>query len=538
MLTPEQLQNLPTGITQKYTELADFIIRDICRRISESGKITDTAEYQIYRAKALGLSNKEIRNKIAEINGVSEKEVNKLFRDVAKTSDEFDRKVFKQPEDAGTPLAENKVLQQTISAQAKQTNETFENITGTMGFAEKRNGQVVYSSLTDTLRNEMDMAHLKISSGATDYITAIRAATKKLSDSGVRTIYYESGRSDRVDVAVRRAVLTGTSQVVQKISEQNGEQFGADGWEISAHSGARPSHAVYQGRQYPQKDYERIVKPLVEDYNCRHSAYPIILGVSEPTYTEEELKNIDPPPITYEGKTYTAYEATQQQRKMERAMRRQKDLCIASDAAGDKDGFTTASIKLRRQNEIYKDFSEKAGLYTQYERTQVQGFNRSISAKSTWAVRKESIYYAKATDLFSIIGPVKGDAIKAQSLFKALNKNSIGKEALDYITKGNVNVEVNYTDECEKNIRGFTLGHSIVVYAKNTKTIKCTASTIIHEVVHAKYKIGGNAWAEAQCFAAEKIYEKGMLTISDKRAIIKEVKELYPTYEWRRKKYG
>ncbi len=186
---------------------------------------------------------------------------------------------------------------------------------------------------------------------------------------------------------MRRALMTSVSHITQRISEQNAEKFGADGWEISAHSGARPSHAVYQGRQYPAKDYERIVKPLIEDYNCRHSAFPIILGVSEPVYTEKELEEIDPKPFTYEGRTYTAYQAQQQMRKMERAMRKQKDCCITADAAGDVENYTVASIKLRRQKDIYEDFCKAANSYTQYERQYVAGYDRSLAGKSSYALK-------------------------------------------------------------------------------------------------------------------------------------------------------
>lgn len=206
----------------------------------------------------------------------------------------------------------------------------------------------------------------------------------------MRTVYYASGRSDRIEVAVRRALMTSVSQITQKISGQNAVEFGADGWEISAHVGARPSHAVYQGRQYPNSQYETIVKPLIEDYNCRHSAYPIIMGVTKPAYTDEELAVLDPPPFTYEGKQYTAYKAQQQMRKMERAMRKQKDRCIVADAAGDKDAFTAASIKLRRQKDIYEDFCKAAGTYTEYERTFVAGYNRKLAAKTGAVTRAQN----------------------------------------------------------------------------------------------------------------------------------------------------
>lgn len=400
MLTPEQLQNLPQELTDLYDQLSEFILRDIARRIAKGAKITDTAEYQLYRARSLGLSTDEIAAKIAEINGSSAAEINRLIREAAAQSDEFDRKMLGADKSAAVPLEENAQLQKLISAQIAETAGKCENLTNTMGFADHDFlGRVYYLSMTDMYRREMDSAHMKVATGATDYMTAIRQACNKLAASGVRTIDYESGRSDRIEVAARRALLTSVAHVTHRISEQNGEELGADGWEMSAHSGSRPSHAVYQGRQYTQEQYERIIKPLISEPNCRHDVFPIILGVSEPVYTEEELQNIDQPPFTYEGRTYTAYEASQQMRKMERAMRKQKDRCIVADAAGDEEAFATASIRLNRQKYIYEDFCKAADSYTEYERTYVTGFNRSIAARSgVAAIKKEYKLIASTLD--------------------------------------------------------------------------------------------------------------------------------------------
>lgn len=400
MLTPEQLQNLPQELTDLYDQLSEFILRDIARRIAKGAQITDTAEYQLYRARSLGLSTDEIAAKIAEINGSSAAEINRLIREAAAQSDEFDRKMLGADKGAAVPLEENTQLQKLISAQIVETAGKCENLTNTMGFADHDFlGRVYYLSMTDMYRREMDSAHMKVATGATDYMTAIRQACNKLAASGVRTIDYESGRSDRIEVAARRALLTSVAHVTHRISEQNGEELGADGWEMSAHSGSRPSHAVYQGRQYTQEQYERIIKPLISEPNCRHDVFPIILGVSEPVYTEEELKNIDQPPFTYEGRKYTAYEASQQMRKMERAMRKQKDRCIVADAAGDEEAFATASIRLNRQKYIYEDFCKAADSYTEYERTYVTGFNRSIAARSgVAAIKKEYKLIASTLD--------------------------------------------------------------------------------------------------------------------------------------------
>lgn len=412
MLTPEQLQSLPQELTDLYADLSEYILRDIARRIAKGAKITDTAEYQMYRAKSLGLSTDEIAAKIAEINGSSAAEINRLIREAAAQSDEFDRKMLKADKGAAIPLEDNKQLQKLISAQIKETAGKCENLTNTMGFADHDFlGRVYYLSMTDMYRKEMDAAHMKVVTGAADYMTAIRQSCNKLAESGVRTIDYASGRSDRIEVAARRALLTSVAHVTHRISEENGEEMGADGWEMSAHSGARPSHAVYQGRQYTQAQYERIIKPLISEPNCRHDVFPIILGVSEPVYTEEELQNIDQPPFVYEGRTYTAYEASQQMRKMERAMRKQKDRCIIADAAGDEDSFTAASIKRRRQKDIYEDFCKAADSYTQYERTYVAGYDRRLAGR-TGAVTRKQREFEKAQ--IRLTDPPSSDKIKGQ----------------------------------------------------------------------------------------------------------------------------
>lgn len=467
MLTPEQLQNLPQDLTDLYEQLSEFILRDIARRIAKGAEITDTAEYQLYRARSLGLSTDEIAAKIAEINGSSAAEVNRIIREAAAQSDEFDRKMLGADNGAAVPLEENKQLQKLISAQIKETAGKCENLTNTMGFADHDFlGRVYYLSMTDMYRREMDSAHMKVVTGTTDYMTAIRQACNKLAASGVRTIDYESGRSDRIEVAARRALLTSVAHVTHRISEQNGEELGADGWEMSAHSGSRPSHAVYQGRQYTQEQYERIIKPLISEPNCRHDVFPIILGVSEPVYTEEELQNIDQPPFTYEGRKYTAYEASQQMRKMERAMRKQKDRCIVADAAGDEDSFTAASIKLRRQKDIYEDFCKAADSYTQYERTYVAGYNRRLAGKTGAVTRRQREFEKAQVRLTDSSG---SDKIKGQ---RAVVRDSDGTKHYAHkvgtVDVNDQNAVNKFVSKFEEKYTNADKGHCLVIKPDGT----------------------------------------------------------------------
>lgn len=204
------------------------------------------------------------------------------------------------------------------------------------------------------------------------------------------------GVVNRLDVAVRRAVLTGISQVTGKISEHNAAELETDIVEVTAHAGARPDHAEWQGGWYSLSGKSKKYRSLAEatgygrvdglkGANCRHDFFPVIEGIDTPLYTKEELANIDPPPFEYNGKTYTYYEATQKQRSMERAIRKTKREILAADKSGDKDRFTEKSVRLRRQREEYDKFSKSAGLLTQNERNQVVGFGRSEASRASWA---------------------------------------------------------------------------------------------------------------------------------------------------------
>ncbi|WP_418559738.1 phage minor capsid protein, partial [Pseudoruminococcus massiliensis] len=145
-----------------------------------------------------------------------------------------------------------------------------------------------------------------------------------MTNSGLRTVDYETGWSNRTDVAARRAVMTGLTQVTAKVNENNAEKLGTDMFEVSWHSGARPSHQVWQGRWYKSSELESVcglgsVTGLC-GANCYHSYYPVVPGISVPTYTEEELDEMNRQeniPIDYNGKQYTKYEALQRQRQLE-----------------------------------------------------------------------------------------------------------------------------------------------------------------------------------------------------------------------------
>ncbi len=460
MLTPEYLQGAPAELEELYLKLEEEIIADICRRIAKAGYVTDTAEYQILRLRELGAGTAYIKQKIKEYSGLSDEMCDRLFFDAAQTSDEFYSELYSKARIEYTPYEYNAFFQQTVTANVNQTKGELRNMTGSMGFSYRdSDGQRRFHPAAEAYRDCLDYAFLQVESGMTDYTTAIRNATRRLTDSGLQFVNYDSGVINHVDSAVRRAVLTGLSQVTGQIAEHNMQELDTDIVEVDAHSGARPDHAEWQGKwfsfsgtstEYPSlravTGYGTVTG--LKGANCRHDFYPVIPGISEPMYTEEELANIDPPPFSYKGKEYTSYEAEQRQRYMERAMRKTKREILAAEKSGDDDMFTAKSILLRRQREEYKNFSKAAELLTQNERTQVYGFGKSVTQKAKWKAQK-------VLDKYTQYHYNKNGSIIVTDDWKEKNKPTIPRQYKPYAVietktadkNGNVQIDRSFYDE-------------------------------------------------------------------------------------------
>nr|DAY19124.1 MAG TPA: minor capsid protein [Caudoviricetes sp.] len=400
MLTPDYLQGAPAELEELFLRLEEDIIADICRRIAKAGYLTDSAEHQVLRLRELGAGTEYIKQKISEYSELSDEAVDRLFFDAAQTSDEFYKKAYAQANVGYTPYEYNDFFQQAVTAGVNQTKGELRNFTQSMGFSYRgSNGQVRFHGAAEAYRDCLDYAYMQVMTGAVDHNTAVRNATRRLTEGGLQFVDYASGVRCHADVAARRAVLTGLSQMTGKVSEHNAAELDTDIVEVDAHAGARPDHAEWQGKWYSLSGKSKKYPSLkavtgygtvtgLKGANCRHDFYPVIEGISEPSYTEEELKNIDPPPFEYNGKTYTYYEATQRQRAMERSMRKTKREILAADATDDKDRFTEKSVLLRRQKEEYGRFSKAAGLSLRNERAQVGGFGHSQASRSAAEYKK------------------------------------------------------------------------------------------------------------------------------------------------------
>lgn len=380
--SPSELERLSMLFDAPLKQLEDEIMTDIVRRIKINGEITRSADWQIHRLYELGMSKQDIENSIQNLTGISPQEVQNLYSQVIQKGYAEDEKLYRLKGKPYIPFAENKPLQQFITATAMQTSQNMYNLTQSMGFAVRNtNGLTQFLPIAQYYQDTLDNAMLGITSGAFDYNTVLKKTVAQLTNSGLRTIDYASGHSNRVEVATRRAVMTGFNQIVAKVNEENAEKLGTEYFEVSYHGGARPTHQVWQGRVYSKKDLETVcglgdVQGLC-GANCYHSYSPFFPEIDVRTYTDEQLDEMnrqENTPVEYNGKKYTKYEALQRQRRLETTMRAERQkIKLLQEGGANEDDIITARAKYRVTSAEYTRFSKTMNLPQQRERVTIDG---------------------------------------------------------------------------------------------------------------------------------------------------------------------
>lgn len=378
--------------SKRYRQLELDIMRDIVRRIKKTSEITSSADWQIMRLTIMGNSSEEIRNMIKEAGELSENDMQKLFDDVIEKEYTRSADLYKEVGANFVPYEQNTEMQQLTQALITQSNNELKSITGTMGFMlDYGDGQGLrFTPHTEIFDDYLNSAVMGIASGAFDYNTMIRRVVTQMTNSGLRTVDYASGRHDRVDVAARRAVLTGLSQLTGRITDTNAAALNTDHFEVAWHAGARPTHQEWQGRVWSKKELVDVcglgsVTGLL-GANCYHDYYPFIPGVSERMYSDEwldEMNREENTPKIFKGKEYTAYEARQHQRYIERCMRAQREKVeLLKEGGADKDEVMLARCKYQAQLDEYKRFSKVMKLPEQRERIYYDMKGRIAPTKS------------------------------------------------------------------------------------------------------------------------------------------------------------
>lgn len=389
MLAPDYLDHAPDRLVLLWQQVEDDILRDVARRISKMETLTPTANWQLWRYQQTEAVRQDVIKKLARYTGKSEAAIRQFMQEAATRALEAEDRIYCHYDLEPTPFAENETLQALLNAGYQQTAGTFHNLTGTTA-----------NTVSGQFEAALDRAHLKVSSGAFDYKSAIKSAVDSLADT-MKYVTYPTGHRDTLEVACRRAVLTGVNQTAGKLQEARMDEMHVVFVETSAHGGARPSHAAWQGKTYHRGGAVDYLGKHYEDFesvtgygtgaglcgwNCRHTFFSVFpeLGPA-PNWTQESLDALNARDIEYDGKKYTQYEINQMQRARERAVRKYKRRYLAEDAAGAD--TTQSAVKLRAARAELADFTARTGGRVDSARTSVAGFGRSASSKATWAAK-------------------------------------------------------------------------------------------------------------------------------------------------------
>lgn len=372
----EYKNRMANKIAAHYVELEERIIQDIVRRIVKTGEVTSTADWQINRLKIIGYSSEDIEKMLKTTLNKSYPEMFELYDKVINWEYVRNKDLYEQVNAEYIPFEKNKHLNQAINGIAQQSLEDLENITRSLGFYLDINGKKTMTPLSQVYTEHLDRACFDIVSGAFDYNSVLRRTVTQLTNSGLRTIDYASGWHNRVDVAARRAVMTGLSQITGKITDYNAKKLGTEYFEVAWHAGARLTHAVWQGKVWTKEQLVSVcglgtVTGLL-GANCYHEYYPFFPGISERNWTDqwlEEKNQEENKPKEFQGKEYTVYEAKQRQRQMETAMRAQREKVRAlQKGKADQDEILAHKMKYQGQLNEYARFSKKMGLRQERER--------------------------------------------------------------------------------------------------------------------------------------------------------------------------
>ena len=393
MLPPSYLDAMPDAFVQLAQQVEDEILQDVARRIGKMGTLTETADWQLWRYQQTEAVRENVVKLLAKYSGKSEATIRRLLKEAATEAMEREDAIYYHYNLEPTPFEESAALNNLLNAGARQTCGTWRNLTATTA-----------NTVSGAFERTLDVAWGKVATGAFDYKTAVKQAVDSLADE-MPEITYPSGHTDSLEVAARRAVLTGVNQTAGKLQEARMDEMNVEFVETSAHGGARPSHAEWQGRRFHRGgavDYMGKHYPDFEQatgygtgaglcgWNCRHTFFAVFPELGDPpTWTEESLQELNARNIEYNGKLYTQYEVNQMQRARERNVRKWKKRYLAESAAGSD--TTDSAVRLKAARQSLSEFAKATGGRVDSARTSVHGFGRSASSKAAWAVRHNTL---------------------------------------------------------------------------------------------------------------------------------------------------
>ena len=389
MLPPSYLDAMPDAFVQLAQQVEDEILQDVARRIGKMGTLTETADWQLWRYQQTEAVRENVVKLLTKYSGKSEATIRRLLKEAATEAMEREDAIYYHYNLEPTPFEESAALNNLLNAGARQTCGTWRNLTATTA-----------NTVSGAFERTLDVAWGKVATGAFDYKTAVKQAVDSLADE-MPEITYPSGHTDSLEVAARRAVLTGVNQTAGKLQEARMDEMNVEFVETSAHGGARPSHAEWQGRRFHRGgavDYLGKHYPDFEQatgygtgaglcgWNCRHTFFAVFPELGDPpTWTEESLQELNARNIEYNGKLYTQYEVNQMQRARERNVRKWKKRYLAESAAGSD--TTDSAVRLKAARQSLSEFAKATGGRVDSARVSVPKFGRSEASKAGWAAK-------------------------------------------------------------------------------------------------------------------------------------------------------
>ena len=388
-MTPEELEKLPKPLERTMSALEMSIMSEIAERIKEVAQITPVTDWSLNRLHMIGASKKRIKKMLGDTIKEAELEIDDIYEKAIRSDYIRNKEIYESVGRDYLPYEENTWMQQVVETCMRQTKDSIrpmENLTKTTGFnVPMGNGEKVFTPLSEYLERSLDKAMLGIMTGSKTYSQAVGDVIDEMTASGVRVVEYASGRSDRIEVAARRALMTGVAQMTDKVNEKNAEELGTKYYEVDWHMGARNTgtgylnHQSWQGKVYSEEEMRTVCgKGQMLGFggiNCYHIAFPFVPGVSKRKYTDawlEEQNRKENEKKEFKGRLYDTYGALQYQRRLERTFRKQKqDVSLLENAGADKDDIIAAKSRLQLTNKTYKEFSEKMGLREQRERLRI-----------------------------------------------------------------------------------------------------------------------------------------------------------------------
>lgn len=490
-MTPEQKGSLPLQVEKLFYEMQARIFSDIVRRIKKTGEITSTADYQINKLLILGNSTEIIEQEIKRLTRKTDPEMWELYDKVSNWEYVRYEDAYQQINGNFTPLEENEQIRQWSQAVISQTNNEIQNITQSLGMTvDMGGGKKAFTPLSQYYQTYLDRACMDIVTGSFDYNTVLRRVVKELSASGLRTIDYASGYSNRAPVAARRAIMTGVSQLSAQINEMVARDLGTDTYEVTWHAGHRPSH-WWGGNIYTMDKLRSICRLGEGDglcgWNCRHSYYAFVPGYSVRTYSPEQLRELEAQEQEvrrWNGKQYNAYEATQKQRQMETTMRAQREnIVLLKKGGADQTDIESAQARYINSLRQYQSFSKRMELPEQMDRVYMDGLGRVLPGRSfsknvvnsgDSAIIKKSSMYRK----------------KKQQAIEPMPKKQLQKIAKAFRRNGGVMQMDDVTDAYLRNKHA-----EAITYNEKTILLRQTPgrAAVFEELIHAtQFRKGEN----------------------------------------------